>query len=96
MNAPTTFPFNVARMAAEMTQLENMINAAFGRQAALRRQFRSNTWRNGLLADQAWLDLLTAMNAVDGMDDALSGHIDIAREEVERNDPEGILDGEAA
>lgn len=75
-----------ARHEAEIAQLEKLMGAALDYQIALRRKVRSNSWRNGQLVDQAWLDLLTAMNAVDGIDDALAEHIAIAREEVERND----------
>lgn len=89
-------PNQITRAEAELAQLEKLTAAITDYQVALRNRMRSDTWRNGLQVDARWLDLLTAMNAVDGIDDALSDHIDIAREEVERNDPEGILDGEAA
>lgn len=84
---PSTMP-KTARYEAEMAQLEKLMGAALDYQIALRRKVRSNSLRNGLLADQAWLDLLIAMNALDGIDNALVEHIDIAREEVERNDPD--------
>jgi hypothetical protein len=76
-----------ARKRAELEQLDRLMNAALDYQTALRRELRSNTWRNGLSADSAWLDLLVAMNAVDGIDNALADHIDTAREEVARNEP---------
>jgi hypothetical protein len=85
-----------ARHEAEIAQLEQMMGAALDYQIALRRKVRSSSQRNRLLADQAWLDLLTAMNAVDGIDDALAEHIDIAREEVERNDPDNQYGEQAA
>lgn len=83
-----------AAKVCEIAQLEKLMAAVQDRQIALRRQLARNTWRNSLYADQAWLDLLTAMNAVDGIDDALAEHIDIAREEVERNDPDNQYDDE--
>lgn len=88
-------PENIAaRKRLELDQLDKLMNVALDYQTALRRQLRSNTWRNGLSADSAWLDLLVAMNGVDGIDDALADHIATAREEVERNDPQ--FDGERA
>ncbi len=88
-------PENIAaRKRLELDQLDKLMNVALDYQTELHRQLRSNTWRNGLAADSAWLDLLVAMNGVDGIDDALADHIATAREEVERNDPQ--FDGERA
>lgn len=90
-----TLPENIAaRKRLELEQIDKLINAALDYQTALRRELRSSTWRNGLAVESAWLDLLVAMNGVDGIDDALADHIAIAREEVERNDPQ--FDGEQA
>lgn len=88
-------PENIAaRKRLELVQLETMMNAALDYQTTLLRQLRSNTWRNNVLVESAWLDLLVAMNGVDGIDDALADHIATAREEIERNDPQ--FDGEQA
>jgi hypothetical protein len=81
-----------ARKAAEIDQLEKLMNAALDYQCALRSQIRCNTARNSLLADNGWLALLTAMNELDGIDNALADHIDTAREEAERNDPDNQYD----
>ena len=91
----TPLPENIAaRKRLELDQLDKLMQSALDYQTALRRQLRSNTCRNGLSADSTWLDLLVAMNGVDGIDDALADHIATAREEVERNDPQ--FDGEQA
>lgn len=88
-------PENIAaRKRLELEQIDKLSMAALDYHTALRRQLRSNTWRNNVLVESAWLDLLIAMNGLDGIDDALADHIATAREEVERNDPQS--DGEQA
>lgn len=88
-------PENIAaRKRLELEQLDRLMNAALDYQTALRRQLRANTWLRGCYVDRMWLNLLIAMNGLDGIDDALADHITDAREEAERNDPDNQYDGE--
>ncbi len=90
-----SLPENIAaRKRLELEQLDRLMNAALDYQTALRRQLRTNTWLRGAYVDRMWLNLLIAMNGLDGIDDALADHIATTREEIDRNDFNNQYDGE--